>query len=187
MTLSSVLRGADGPDVVVVTTWHAGLPDAMADFARHTALVCGEDGFRWPLWVALEQGREPGGNPRWRMAGAPDLLIEEGVLLEGHRFLQTLPALPDCPRLFVHHTSPDQYTGKFEYRNLFDEAMRAFASYEHHVCVSSNVISEWKRIDGLGEKNWIYIPNCAPEEEAERLLRRDRAICARVSGCRARP
>ncbi|NMC50977.1 MAG: glycosyltransferase [Desulfovibrio sp.] len=173
MTLSSVLRGADGPDVVVVTTWHAGLPDAMAEFAQHTALVCGEDGFRWPLWVALEQGREPGENPRWRMAGAPDLLIEEGVLLEGHRFLRTLPALPDCPRLFVHHTSPDQYTGKFEYRNLFDEAMRAFVNYEYHVCVSSNVISEWKRIDGLGKKNWIYIPNCAPEEEAARLLRCD--------------
>ncbi|MEG6504018.1 glycosyltransferase [Nitratidesulfovibrio sp. 1201_IL3209] len=179
MTLSSILRGHDepdgsgGPDVTVVTAWHPGLPEAMAEFARMTADVCGDNGFRWPLWIAVHPERNPGEDPRWKAAGEPELIIEEGVLLEGHRFLRTLPLPEDCPRTFVHHTSPDQYTGKFEYRNLYDEAIHAFTRYENHVCVSENVIAEWKAIEPLSGKRWTYIPNCAAEEEAAALLRRD--------------
>lgn len=179
MTLSSILRnpdgpdGPDGPDVTVVTAWHPGLPEAMAEFARMTAEFCGKDGFRWPLWIAVHPERNPEEDPRWQAAGEAELIIEEGVLLEGHRFLRTLPLPEDCPRAFVHHTSPDQYTGKFEYRNLYDEAIHAFSGYGNHVCVSENVIAEWKAIDELADKRWTYIPNCAAEEEAAALLRRD--------------
>lgn len=171
MTISSLLRGQSGPDVIIITKWHAGFPEAIAEFANFTERVCGEEGFRWPVWIALEQEQQPEQLLRLQMTSKPDLLIEEGVLLEGHRFLKTLSGLPDCPKIFVHHTSPQQYTGKFEYSNIFNEAMHAFIQYEHHVCVSSNVLQEWKGINGLGQKHWTYIPNCAPEEETERLLK----------------
>ena len=182
MTLSSVIRGQSGPDVIIVTKWHPGFPEAIAEFADFTKRVCGEDGFRWPMWIPLEQEQQPEQLLRLQMVSKPSLLIEEGVLLEGHRFLKTLPWLPDCPKVFMHHTSPQQYTGKFEYSDIFDEAIHAFAQYDHHICVSNNVLQEWKGINGLGQKHWTYIPNCAPEEETKRLLKLDQSEVRRSLG-----
>lgn len=175
MTLSSIIRSPQGPDVSVITAWHPALPEAMADFARMAADFCGDDGFRWPLWVAVHPEANPDADPRWQIAGPPDLIVEEGVLLEGHRFLRTLPLPENCPCTFVHHTSPDQYTGKFEYRNLYDEAIHAFTNYDSHICVSENVMAEWTHIAELAHKRWLHIPNCAAEEEAAALLQRSTA------------
>lgn len=174
MTLSSIIRGINGPHVTVITKWHSDLPEALAEFATFSEHVCGDDGFRWPLWITLEQGQEPSQNPRWHYSENPQLIIEEGVLLEGHRFLNDLPNIPTCPKAFIHHTSPQQYTGDFEYKNLLDEGLIAFSQYDHHVCVSRNVIHDWIKIDALSQKKWTHIPNCAPEEEANRLLEIDK-------------
>jgi glycosyltransferase involved in cell wall biosynthesis len=174
MTLSSIIRGINGPNVTVITKWHPDLPEALAEFSMFSEHVCGDDGFRWPLWIALEQGQEPSQNPRWHYSENPQLIIEEGVLLEGHRFLNDLPNIPTCPKAFIHHTSPQQYTGDFEYKNILDEGLIAFSQYDHHVCVSSNVIHDWTKIDTLSQKKWTHIPNCAPEEDANRLLEIDK-------------
>jgi glycosyltransferase involved in cell wall biosynthesis len=171
MTLSSIIRGNTGPNIVVITKWHTDLPEALAEFSIFCENIYGKGGFRWPLWIALENDQYINQHPRWKYTENPCLIIEEGVLLEGHRFLNTLHEIPTCQRAFIHHTSPQQYTGEFEYKNLFNEAQEALVQYDHHICVSSNVIKEWIQIDELDSKNWVYIPNCAHEEEADRLLK----------------
>jgi len=186
MTLSSLLRGADGPPVCVRTPLRPNLPEAMAEFARHLAAVSGPDGWRWPTWIATTDRPalaaagdgapvlSGGERPVRPIPAAPSAVIAEGVRLDAHKYLQTLGLTTACPKLFVHHTSPDQFRDKYTDMDMLPETLRALAGYDYCACVSANVIGQWRQLEGLAEKTWIHIPNCAREEEAAALLGRDR-------------
>ncbi|TVM34468.1 hypothetical protein DQK91_07790 [Oceanidesulfovibrio marinus] len=189
MTLSSLLRGKDGPDVSVVTPLLPGLPEAMAEFAEMLEDVSGDNGYRWPAWLAtspdgahreLLSGQEGMIRPA---GGPPDLIIVEGVRLEAHEYLERLGIVEDCPRLFIHHTSPDQFSDKYTDKDMLPDLLRILQGYEYDVCVSAKVIEDWKRCDaGLAAKTWFHVPNCAREEEIAALMQRDKAEVRQALG-----
>ncbi|MBI9113162.1 glycosyltransferase [Maridesulfovibrio ferrireducens] len=186
MTLSSILRGPNGPEVCILTPLRPGLPEAVAEFAKHLGNVCGAGNFRWPHWVgttaqgvgtSVKAGTSLlNGTCRLvrPLESQPDCVIVEGVRLEADIYLKSLGLTTDCPRVYVHHTSPDQFSDKYTDIDMMSEALKAFADYDNFVCVSANVIEEWRRFEELADKNWVYIPNCAREEEAEQLLSYDK-------------
>jgi glycosyltransferase involved in cell wall biosynthesis len=184
MTLSSLLQGADGRQVCVVLPLRPELPEAMAEFARHLHQIFGEGGFHWPRWVAtIEDNSAPMEGQAPFFAGsqqpvcpagpAPACLVVEGVRLEAHDYLELLHLPRHWPRVFVHHTSPDQFRNRYTDTDVLPNALRALKSYKNCVCVSANVMEEWRQLDGLGDKIWTHIPNCAREDEVEKLRQQE--------------
>ncbi|WP_028571397.1 glycosyltransferase family 4 protein [Desulfonatronum lacustre] len=174
MTLSSIIRGGDGPEVSVITPLRPELPEAMGEFAQTLPRITKGDGFSWPLWqgtTTLPQGGIRFCRPE--DGGKPDLVIVEGLRLTAHHYLERLGFPDNCPKVFIHHSSPDHFTDKYRGEQELPATLEALAKYDGFVCVSSNVIEEWKRFETLAAKPWVHIPNCAREEEAADLLKID--------------
>ena len=169
MTLSSILM-AMGPNVEAITEMRLTLPEALAEFAVHMQGISSGKGFPWPRWNATELDKLVARGP---LNLLPSLIVVEGVRLNGHNYFKKLDADYKCPKIFVHHTSPDQFNSKYTDMDMLAEAVTALDEYDICVSVSQNVIGEWKALGNLGQKIWEYIPNCAREEEAEKILGRE--------------
>jgi len=173
MTLSSLIRGLDGPEVSVVTPLRPELPEAMEEFARMLPRITKGDGFSWPLWQGTTSLQQAGMRFCRPDDGKPDLVIVEGLRLTAHHYLERLGFPDTCPKVFIHHSSPDHFTDKYRGDQELPATLDALAKYDGFVCVSSNVIEDWKRFEPLASKTWAHIPNCAREEEAADLLKTD--------------
>lgn len=185
MTLASLVLAADDREVCVILPLKADLPEAMAEFAARLGRIGAGGSFRWPRWLATvgrAGTRRPGDGETVITGGerpvcpegpAPACIIVEGVRLDAHDYLQKLGISWNCPRVFMHHTSPDQFRDTYTDKNMLPRVLEALADYRRCVGVSSSVIAQWQSLDGLGNNIWTHIPNCAREEEIDEIRGRD--------------
>ncbi len=174
MTLSSLLQSKDGQQISVITPLNADIAELIAEFYSKLEKIDPSGNHRIPEWhcTVCFSGKIKFISP---ITDDPNYMITEGVRLSAYNYLKTLPVDRKISKIFIHHASPEQFKDTFTKNNMLPELLTALASYEHNVCVSQNVMDEWKRINGLIEKKWTYIPNCAPnEEEAVQILQKSK-------------
>lgn len=196
MTLSSLLHGGKGVAVSVLTPLRPNLPEALADFSTFLVSTAKGKPFYWADWIPTSTLPGPpftnaenenaslltGGRPLKPLETTPSCLIVEGVRLDGHKYFESLHIKSSAPKVFVHHTSPDQFNDTYTDSNMLTETLAALSGYDCCVSVSANVIDEWKALGDLSQKRWEYIPNCAREEEAEEFLRSKQSVLRKKLG-----
>lgn len=169
MTLSSLLRGATGPEIHVFTPLYANIAEAIALFYDKLVRINPAEGYRLPYWHCTRDVADSVCVISPSQV-EPDAIVTEGVRLDAYNYMKSLKYKFSTPMIFMHHTSPEQYKNTFTDMTMFPELLEALDAYEYNVCVSRNVIEEWKRIQSLSSKRWEYIPNCAPDEEDAKVL-----------------
>ena len=174
MTLSSILQNKEGVRVCIITPLHEDIAELIAAFYSKLEKIDPSGNYRIPEWHCTVNSSGKAGFVA-PISSDPSCIITEGVRLSAYNYLKTLPVDEKKSKIFIHHTSPEQFKDTFTGKDMFPELLKALNFYEYNVCVSSNVMDEWKQIDGLIEKKWIYIPNCAPNEEnAARILQKSK-------------
>ena len=178
MTLASLVAGEEAPQVSVITPLTTDITRVVAEFAHYAQQAWDGQPYSWPRWHGTYGAGKSLGWTR-PPSGRPDLIVLEGVRLGPHRYLQQLGLESTCPRIYMHHASPDQYTSKYNPGEERRQAFKIFSQYSGHVCVSRNVMQQWQTIPGIGEVPWVCIPNCAREEEVDAVRVLDRNVLRR--------
>lgn len=87
---------------------------------------------------------------------------------------------PPPPALLIVHESPRHFEDAT--RAPLDIALENLRSYDYRVFVSERCRKEWNELGALDESRSFHIPNCVREQEAHRLLARDRKDLRRTLG-----
>jgi glycosyltransferase involved in cell wall biosynthesis len=87
---------------------------------------------------------------------------------------------PRPPTLLIVHESPRHFED--ETRAPLDIALEHMRTYDYRVFVSERCRQEWNELGELDEARSFHIPNCVREQEAHRLLARDRKDLRRTLG-----
>lgn len=169
MTMSSILQGRNGPEVCIVTPLHANIAEAVSLFYKKLEQTAPDKDHRLPQWCCTKPTNGGAGFISVP-AVKPGVVITEGVRLEAYDYFKVLKCEGVQPTVFMHHASPKQYEKAYTGDFILPELLRVLERYKYNICVSRNVMDEWKQIPSLAEKNWTYIPNCVPDEEDAILL-----------------
>ncbi|MEA2013053.1 MAG: glycosyltransferase [Verrucomicrobiota bacterium] len=86
------------------------------------------------------------------------------------KFVKVSNILPhNCQKILIVRESPRHFT-----ELKLNKVKSQFKLYDYLIFVSSNCQSEWCDVTGYPTENTFYIPNCAPEEKINVLMKKSK-------------